>query len=162
MTMARGIERNAALDEANPDPTKSLLNLGVCFMALNRAADAVSSYESALQFDMQPEMRNRLYANLGQAYVATGQMQKAVNAFEESIADKTYFLSDSASVDYQRAVAAVAQGTSEITQVMAPVSVPGGAAPSDSADLSGIDVAADGSAMYAEQDPYAAQQADPY
>ena len=154
--------RNAALDEANPDPTKALLNLGVCFMALNRAADAVSSYESALQFDMQPEMRNRLYANLGQAYVATGQMQKAVNAFEESIADKTYFLSDSASVDYQRAVAAVAQGTSEITQVMAPVSVPGGAAPSDSADLSGIDVAADGSAMYAEQDPYAAQQADPY
>ena len=147
--------RNAALDEANPDPTKALLNLGVCFMALNRAADAVSSYESALQFDMQPEMRNRLYANLGQAYVATGQMQKAVNAFEESIADKTYFLSDSASVDYQRAVAAVAQGTSEITQVMAPVSVPGGAAPSDSADLSGIDVAADGSAMYAEQDPYA-------
>lgn len=131
-------------------------------MALNRAADAVSSYESALQFDMQPEMRNRLYANLGQAYVATGQMQKAVNAFEESIADKTYFLSDSASVDYQRAVAAVAQGTSEITQVMAPVSVPGGAAPSDSADLSGIDVAADGSAMYAEQDPYAAQQTDPY
>ena len=72
--------RNAALDEANPDPTKALLNLGVCFMALNRAADAVSSYESALQFDMQPEMRNRLYANLGQAYVATGQMQKAVNA----------------------------------------------------------------------------------
>ena len=59
-------------------------------------------------------MRNRLYANLGQAYVATGQMQKAVNAFEEAIADKTYFLSDSASVDYQRAVAAVAQGTSEM------------------------------------------------
>ena len=155
--------RNAALDEANPDPTKALLNLGVCFMALNRAADAVSSYESALQFDMQPEMRNRLYANLVQAYVATGQMHKAVNSFEESIADKTYFLSDSASVDYQRAVAAVAQGTSEITQVMAPVSVPGGAAPSDSADLSGIDVAADGSGMYADQDPYAAQQAaEPY
>ena len=85
-----------------------------------------------------------------------------MNSFESAIADKTYFLSDSASVDYQRAVAAVAQGTSEITQVMAPVSVPGGAAPSDSADLSGIDVAADGSAMYAEQDPYAAQQADPY
>ena len=153
--------RNAALDEANPDPTKALLNLGVCFMALNRPADAVASYESALQFDMQPTMHNRLYANLGQAYVATGQMQKAVNAFEQSIADKTYFLSDSASVDYQRAIAAVAQGTSEITQVMAPVS---GAAPAaaGAADTSGIDVPADGSGMYAEQDPYAAQQADPY
>ena len=146
--------RNAALDEANPDPTKALLDLGVCFMALNRAADAVSSYESALQFDMQPEMRNRLYANLGQAYVATGQMQKAVNAFDESIADKTYFLSDSASVDYQRAIAAVAQGTSEITQVMAPVA--------PVADMSGLDVAADGTAVYVDQDPYAAGGQEPY
>ena len=156
--------RNAALDEANPDPTKALLNLGVCFMALNRPADAVSSYESALQFDMQPTMRNRLYANLGQAYVATGQMQKAVNAFEESIADKTYFLSDSASVDYQRAIAAVAQGTSEITQVMAPVSgaAPAAGAGAGAADTSGIDVSADGAGMYAEQDPYGAQQANPY
>ena len=25
--------REAALDESNPDPTKALLNLGVCFMA---------------------------------------------------------------------------------------------------------------------------------
>ena len=30
--------REAALDEANPDPTKALLNLGVCFMALDRPA----------------------------------------------------------------------------------------------------------------------------
>ncbi len=151
--------RQAALDESNPDPTKALLNLGICFMALNRPADAVSSYESALQFDMQPALRNRLYANLGQAYVASGQMQKAVNAFEEAIEDKTYFLSDSASVDYQRAVAAVAQGTSEITQVMAPLS---GQPASSAADTSGIDVAVDGGAMYAEQDPYGNQQPDPY
>lgn len=145
--------REAALDEGNPDPTKALLNLGVCFMALSRPADAVASYESALQFDMQPETRNKLYANLGQAYVACGQMQKAAAAFEEAIADKTYFLSDSASVDYQRAVAAVAQGTSEITQVIAPVST--------AADMSGLDVAADGSAVYVDQDPYASAQ-DPY
>lgn len=146
--------REAALDEANPDPTKALLNLGVCFMALDRPADAVASYESALQFDMQPDTRNKLYANLGQAYVASGQMQKAVNAFDESIADKTYFLSDSASVDYQRAIAAVAQGTSEITQVMAPVA--------PVADMSGLDVAADGTAVYVDQDPYAAGGQEPY
>ncbi|BAK44374.1 tetratricopeptide repeat protein [Eggerthella sp. YY7918] len=145
--------REAALDERNPDPTKALLNLGVCFMALNRAADAVASYESALQFDMQPDTRNKLYANLGQAYVACGQMQKAVNAFEESISDKTYFLSDSASVDYQRAIAAVAQGTSEVTQVIPALS--------SGADMSGLDVAADGSAVYVDQDPYASAQ-DPY
>ena len=128
----RGVSRGRAR-RGNPDPTKALLNLGVCFMALDRPADAVASYESALQFDMQPDTRNKLYANLGQAYVASGQMQKAVNAFDESIADKTYFLSDSASVDYQRAIAAVAQGTSEITQVMAPVA--------PVADMSGLDVA---------------------
>ena len=69
-------------------------------------------------------------------------------------ADKTYFLSDSASVDYQRAIAAVAQGTSEITQVMAPVA--------PVADMSGLDVAADGTAVYVDQDPYAAGGQEPY
>ena len=46
-------------------------------------------------------------------------MQKAVNAFEQAIADKTYFLSDSASVDYQRAVARRApRALPRLTQVM--------------------------------------------
>lgn len=135
--------REAALDESNPDPTKALLNLGVCFMALNRPADAVASYESALQFDMSDETRNKMYASLGQAYVASGQMEKAVDAFERAIADKTYFLSDSASVDYQRAVAAVAQGTAESTQAMAALS-----------DTSGLDVIADEPPAAADQDIY--------
>ena len=126
--------REAALDENNPDPTKSLLNLGVCFMALDRPADAVISYESALQLNMAPGLRNKLYANLGQAYVACGQMQKATAAFEEAIADKTYVLSDSASVDYQRAVAAVAQGNAEVTQALGR---------NVGADFSGLDVSVD-------------------
>lgn len=138
--------REAALDEANPDPSKALLNLGVCFMALGRPADAVASYESALPFGMSSDTRNKLYASLGQAYVACGQMEKAVEAFERAIADKTYFLSDSASVDYQRAVGAVAQGTSDMTAVL------------DLADISGLDVAADGSMIADEgvdnQDPF--------
>ena len=134
--------REAALDEANPDPTKALLNLGICFMALNRPADAVATYESALQFDMTSETRNKLYASLGQAYTASGQMQEAVDAFERAIADKTYFLSDSASVDYQRAVGAVAQGSSDSTQALPSV-----------ADTSGFDVSSDGSAI-SGQDPY--------
>ena len=139
--------REAALDEANPDPTKALLNLGVCFMALNRPADAVASYESALQFDMPADTRNKLYASLGQAYTATGQMQQAVDAFERAIEDKTYYLSDSASVDYQRAVAAVAQGNAESTQALPAI-----------ADMSGLDVASDGSAI-PEQDPYIVDEA---
>lgn len=124
--------REAALDESNPDPTKALLNLGVCFMALDRPADAVSSYESALQFDMSPDVRNKMYASLGQAYVACGQMQQAVDAFENAIQDKTYFLSASASVDYQRAIGVVSQGSSDKTQALPPVS----------ADTSGLDVVA--------------------
>ena len=124
--------REAALDESNPDPTKALLNLGVCFMALNRPGDAVASYESALQFDMKPETRNKMYASLGQAYVACGRMQDAVDAFEKAIADKSYYLSDSASVDYQRAVAAVAQGAADSTQALPSV-----------ADMSGLDVISD-------------------
>ena len=135
--------REAALDEANPDPTKPLMNLGICFMALDRPADAVSTYESALQFDMSPSFKNKLYANLGQAYVACGQMQKATAAFEQAIADQTYTLSASASVDYQRAVAAIAQGNTEVTQSINPLS--------GSADLSGLDVSVDGS-HYDDQD----------
>lgn len=144
--------REAALDERNPDPTKALLNLGVCFMALNRPADAVASYESALQFPMKPDTKNKLYANLGQAYVASGQMQKAVAAFEESLSDKTYFLSDSASVDYQRAIAAVSQGTSELAPVAA------------GADMSGLDVVAGETAAFPAAEPYdyAAEGNDPY
>ncbi|WP_302964662.1 tetratricopeptide repeat protein [uncultured Adlercreutzia sp.] len=144
--------REAALDEANPDPTKALLNLGVCFMALNRPADAVASYESAMQFDMQPATRNKLQASLGQAYVACGQMEKAVHAFEEAIADKTYFLSDSASVDYQRAVGAVAQGTSEQNQATQVLQL---------ADMSGLDVAADGSSVY-DAEVYEGEASEPF
>lgn len=134
--------REAALDETNPDPTKALLNLGVCFMALNRPDDAVASYESALQFDMTKDTRNKMYASLGQAYTASGRMEEAVDAFEKAIADKTYFLSDSASVDYQRAVAMVAQGNVDGTQIISSI-----------ADTSGIDIGLDGS-MIADQDPY--------
>ena len=134
--------REAALDEANPDPTKALLNLGVCFMALNRPADAIASYESALQFDMAPDMRNKMYASLGQAYVALGQMDQAVDYFERALEDKTYFLSASASVDYQRAVAAVSQGNADTTQ-----SIPA------LVDTSGLDVVGEDGLPTAEPEP---------
>ena len=140
--------RSAALDETNPSPTQALLNLGICFMALGRPADAVQSYESALQFDMDRDAKNKLYANLGQAYVADGKMQQAVNAFEMALADKTYFLNDAASVDYQRAVGAVAQGTA----VMEPVE------PGAGLDMSGLDITADGAPVYHETDEEVAAQ----
>ncbi len=128
--------REAALDEANPNPPKALLNLGVCFMALNRPEDAVASYESALQFDNESDLQNRLYSSLGQAYAASDKMSEAVEAFEKALEDKTYFLSDSASVDYQRAIAAVSHGSADSTQILPPVN-----------DTSGLDVASDGSTL---------------
>lgn len=131
--------RSAALDDNNPSPTKALLNLGVCFMALDRPVDAITSYESALQFDMTDKVRNQLYANLGQAYVANHEYQKAVNAFEQALADKTYFLNDAASVDYQQAIAQVATGATMRE---------GG---TGSVDMSGLDVPAADAPEYHEE-----------
>lgn len=107
-------------------------------MALDRPQDAIASYESALQFDMSPDTSNRLHASMGQAYAADGQMDEAVEAFEEAIADGTYILSDSASVDYQRALGAVAH--------MAP-------RPGDT-DMSGFDVAVEGDYYGEGDDPF--------
>lgn len=130
--------RSAALDEMNPNPTKALLNLGVCFMALDRPMDAIASYESALQFDMPADVRNKIFANMGQAYVAAGKMDKAARAFESALADKTYVFNDAASVDYQRAVAAMASGATGESEAVTP-------SPSTREnDLSGLDVPGDG------------------
>lgn len=133
--------REAALDEANPDPSKALLNLGICFMALDRPQDAVLSYESALQFDMTPDTRNRINASMGQAYVANGQMQEAVEAFGRATADATYVLSDSASVDYQRALSEVQRLSVE---EMA----------SATSDMSGLDAPVDGMYATSSNDPF--------
>ena len=132
--------RSAALDDNNPSPSKALLNLGVCFMALGRPADAVTSYESALQFDMPDKVRNQLYANLGQAYVSKHDYQKAVSAFEQALADKTYFLNNAASVDYQQAIAQVSTGTSQKEE----------AASTGKIDMSGLDVPASDTPEYQE------------
>lgn len=150
--------RAAAVDSTNPNPAQALLNLGICFMSLNRPEDAIASYESALQFNMTPATKNKLYANLGQAYTTTGKMQKAVNAFEMALADKTYYLNYAASVDYQRAVGAVSQGT-QVMDPITPGTTPGVTGALN--DMSGLDVPADGTPQYfdtsvdqAEENPY--------
>lgn len=139
--------RSAALDEQNPNPTRALLNLGVCFMALDRPMDAIASYESALQFDMPAELRNKMFANMGQAYVAAGKMEKAVRAFESALADKTYTFNDAANVDYQRAVSAMASGNTDEREAIV---VPDPVEPAHN-DLSGLDVPGDGVPVAAQQ-----------
>lgn len=137
--------RSAALDEMNPDPTKALLNLGVCFMTLDRPMDAIASYESALQFDMPADTRNKIFANMGQAYVAAGKMGKAVRAFESALADQSYVFNDAANVDYQRAVAALASGNTGENEAVPSPSV------TQQNDLSGLDVPGDGVPIETQQ-----------
>lgn len=116
--------REAALDEGNPDPSRALLNLGVCFMALNRPEDAIASYQSAFDFDMSQDTKNRLYSSMGQAYAALGMAPEAVEAFNHATTDPNYVLSDSAAVDFQRCVTMLSRsGTND-----------------EPADISGLDV----------------------
>ncbi|MCQ2751512.1 MAG: tetratricopeptide repeat protein [Coriobacteriales bacterium] len=93
--------REAAVDESNPNPEKSLVNLGVCFMELKRPADAVTSYNAALELGIDGTMRTKTLSNLGQAYVASGELQKAKEAFEEALEDPNYELNELAIHDYQ-------------------------------------------------------------
>ena len=75
-------------------------------------------------------LRNKLFANMCQAYVAAGKMAKAVKAFESALADQTYVFNDAANVDYQRAIQAVASGVTEEEH----------APEREEKDLSGLDV----------------------
>lgn len=84
MSEAGEAYRNAALDPTNPAPAKALVNLGVCFMELGRSEDAVSTYEMALEFDLDDTARAKAYANLGQAYMAQGRVQRSLDAFKQA------------------------------------------------------------------------------
>jgi hypothetical protein len=79
---------------------------------------------------------------MGQAYAASGRIHEAADAFERAIADGTYSLSDSASVDYQRAVNVISHEAAAVEAAA-------------EQDLSGLDVLASGIAMEpAEDDPF--------
>lgn len=104
MTEAGAAYREAALDPANPAPAKALVNLGVCFMELGRSVDAITSYETALEFDLDDRAKAKALANLGQAYMAEGRVQKAINAFEQAMSGGNYQLSPMASHDYEIAM----------------------------------------------------------
>lgn len=99
--------RNAAVDDRNPAPVKALLNLGVCFMGLDRPADAIETYRAIFEFNPDAETRSKTYANMGQAFVAQGDMESAVASFEKAL-DGDYELSDAAQADYFKAKSAPA------------------------------------------------------
>ena len=129
--------REAALDPNNPDPARALLNLGVCFMSLGRAQDALASYESAKDFDMSTNTRNRLISSMGQAYAANDEPEKAVECFKQVTSDGTYQLSDSAAVDYSRCISEMNKKAAQI----------------EAGDMSGLDVS-NAEDIAGAQDPY--------
>ncbi|MGN0072374.1 MAG: tetratricopeptide repeat protein [Coriobacteriales bacterium] len=99
MEEAGAAYREAALDPANPAPGKALINLGICFMGLERPADAVSTLETALDLGLSASSANKCRACLGQAYLACGRVAEAVASFEAATADGSYRLSAVAAHD---------------------------------------------------------------
>lgn len=103
MEEAGSAYREAALDPSNPNPGKALVNLGICFMELERPADAVSTFETALDLGLPAAGANKCRACLGQALLACGRVGEAVDSFEAAVADGSYKLSAVAAHDYSMA-----------------------------------------------------------
>ena len=81
--------KRAALDEHNPTPGKSLLNLGLAMMAGGNAKGAIDAYRAALA---SPEYENkgRALLNMGIAFHSLGMWQDAVSAFEDAKLQSNY------------------------------------------------------------------------
>ena len=79
---------------------------------LGRAVDAVEAYRTALDFTTPLESQNKIWSDLGLAYVAANRMSEAVDAFAHATADGTYALSPEAQASYdaaRKAMAALAE-----------------------------------------------------
>lgn len=133
--------RSAAIDESNPSPAVALTRLGSCFMRLGRAVDAVEAYRTALDFTTPLESQNKIWSDLGLAYVAANRMSEAVDAFAHATADGTYALSPEAQASYdaaRKAMAALAERRpSETDAFLAAAGYGGGYDPLDPTGESG-------------------------
>ena len=102
--------RTAASDLKNPDPGRALVNLGVCFMAMDRPGDAVEAYRAAVNLPSY-KGKGKAAANLGQAFVADGRFEDAVRAFRQAEERWGQKLSTAAAEDYRIAREAVEGAT---------------------------------------------------
>jgi len=87
--------KSAALDERNPNPGASLVNLGLCMMALGRPKSAAEAYSAALGVEDYPN-RGKALANLGMAYYSSGDYLRAQRALEEAQVMHRYQLNPAA------------------------------------------------------------------
>ena len=132
--------RNAAVDEKNPNPSSALCSLGACFMGLNRPVDAVEAYRTALDFANPLDNSNKIYADLGLAYVAANRMSEAVDAFTHATADGSFVLSNqqqSAFDAARKAITAMASGKPSETDAFLQAAGYGAYDPLDPTGMSG-------------------------
>jgi len=87
--------KNAALDEGNPNPGAALVNLGLCLMALGQPKSAAEAYQAALGVEGYTN-RGKALANLGMASYAQGELAAAKRALEEAQVMRHYPLSQAA------------------------------------------------------------------
>ncbi|MFR5091555.1 MAG: hypothetical protein ACLTDR_05605 [Adlercreutzia equolifaciens] len=137
--------REAALDESNPDPAKALLNLGVCYMALSPPGRrrGLGWRAPAVRYAAgHAQPAGQVGKSLGQAYVACGQMEEVCGACLRGGHRRTRRIGLVRLGQRrltQRAVGAVARN------VRAVEPAPPGCC--SWADMSGLDVAADGTSV---------------
>ena len=132
--------RNAAVDEKNPNPSSALCSLGACFMGLNRPVDAVEAYRTALDFANPLDNSNKIYADLGLAYVAANRMSEAVDAFTHATADGSFVLSNqqqSAFDAARKAITAMTSGKPSETDAFLQAAGYGAYDPRDPTGMSG-------------------------
>ncbi|AEB06965.1 Tetratricopeptide TPR_1 repeat-containing protein [Coriobacterium glomerans PW2] len=84
--------RSAAIDGTNPAPASALSQLASCFIKLGRPDDAIESYRTALDFIGPRDDPRSINAGLGEAYVAAGRFNDALEAFGQATADGIYQL----------------------------------------------------------------------
>ena len=75
--------KHAALDDYNPTPGKTLINLGLAMMAAGNARGAIEAYQTALT---SPDYTNkgRALLNMGIAYHSVGMWSDSVAALEDA------------------------------------------------------------------------------
>ena len=69
----------------NPRDPMSRSNLGTYFQTHHQLPEAVGQYEAAVKLTSDPGLLAQTYANLGAAYRALGEDEKAHESFEQSL-----------------------------------------------------------------------------
>jgi tetratricopeptide (TPR) repeat protein len=107
--------RAAALEAANPEPGKSLNNLGLCYSSQKRYDEAVEAFRAALDVDGYSG-KGKAAANLGLALCALGRPAEAIEAFDRATGEYQHALGPQALEAYDACRRAVAEPVPETVE----------------------------------------------